>query len=276
MKICGIDKMKTNTALTAQHEAWHKYSTSLFGEEYPSRPINTPTITKLDIDPLAVMLKYFLLGKNEEYDQDKRLQAIQWLESVGGPDEIGTLASDFQIPIEKHYCQLADDVRNYYKNKLSMAMLKGVKLTDFRKELYKLVTQPTNELHSNQGKILYKLPEFYHEDVAMDKILENAVSTCYFDDDKADGVFTYLGVVDKSTKHCKEKRYWFKNTENKLATIYVDRTNNTVAPLIEKYLICGKEYHIVQQHPLSIRMYNVIDDPEFTAYYLKDYSIDQL
>ena len=271
MKTCGINMKATMTA--QQHNLFQ----DIFDVRFrPKRTIDSKTIKTLDLDPLAVMLKYFLLGKNEEYNHDKRLQAIHWIESIGGPDEIGTLAEDFQIPTEKHYCQLADDVRNYYKNKLSMAMLKGVQLTDFRKELYKLVTQPTNELHSNQGKILYKLPEFYHEDIAMDKILENAVSTCYFDDDKADGVFTYLGVVDMSTKRIKEKRHWFKNTEGKLATIYLEKRNNAVAPLVEKYLICGKEYHIVQQRPVSIRMYNVIDDPEFYAYYLTDYSIDQL
>lgn len=170
----------------------------------------------------------------------------------------------------------AQAIRNYYAGKIVGLGLRGIPLTPIKKCMYDIVTQGKHVIKKSQIGLLYRLPGFYQEDLFMDKILEDSKSI----DNRTvsiDGFntrFQYIGNVNRTTRRVKQKRFWFRNDEQKLACFYVDSTNNPALPILTKFLSVGNHYRIETDFAGVVPVYS--SNEPFSAIYLgQNYNIEE-
>lgn len=66
--------------------------------------------------------------------------------------------------------QISAELRKYYADRIMMTMLGNNKISEFRRKLYGVVTNSVSLLKNEIG-LLYRLPYFYEEDLALDRVL---------------------------------------------------------------------------------------------------------
>lgn len=169
------------------------------------------------------------------------------------------LSGDVCLTLSDHSLQLAKEIRDYYRQKLSMLVLKGGELTAFRKKMYRLVAEEVlNEISDDEIGALIRLYDFYHEDLAIEKLLNQTTSadpniryhTPIID------VYTFLTSVDRITRHSKQKRYFFKNSRDQLGWFQVEYKSQAI-PVLNYVFKNNKKYKIVSTPtPSAIAGYN--------------------
>ena len=236
------------------------------GGEFDLDPVKDTTY-QFNIDPLAYVVKW--------HKEDFR--SVLKYGTIG--ELLGKLARyKKEMPalfdVSDDELAAADAIRSYYKCKLVNLGLRGEKLTPFRRRMYEVITKDRSIKKSQIG-ILYRLPGFYQEDMFMDGILENSKSISKTDFGQSiDDRFEYLGNVARSTRHTKQLRFWFRNSQNQLAAFYVDSNRNSALPVLSEYFTPGKHYHI--QDPWTNAVCLVGQDADFLAYYLgQNYTIKE-
>lgn len=122
---------------------------------------------------------------------------------------------------------LAQQIRDYYSKKIMIWKIKGVKFTRFREDLNTFIHSDGYKFQEKMTKLVYKLPQFYFEDLYFDEITKEVEK---YNLEKI--IFTkpiklkHLGTVEVNRKGFKTyNNYWFVNDNNELCLVAVDKLN---------------------------------------------------
>jgi hypothetical protein len=156
--------------------------------------------------------------------------------------------------IESRDISLANDIRQYYQNKLLVVTLRGNELSPFRKDLSKLLNNKNMIVTDSFIKLALSMPEFYFYDKEMDELK----MALFKQTERAEK--GYIKLLKKlNTK--KKKEYWFIDDENMLVKFKTDRTNN-LSSLWEAYLKVNNDN--LKKTDTGVRTINrVIDGLEY-------------
>jgi hypothetical protein len=102
----------------------------------------------------------------------------------------------------------ADAIRHYYGSKLVMEALMGRKLTEFRAKMGQFLAG-NHELRRDELGMLYKIPYFYHEDLAVDRVIGESVSAEEVHEVKHRLRLTHHSTILQARKSGEMKQYWF-------------------------------------------------------------------
>lgn len=104
--------------------------------------------------------------------------------------------------------QVSAELRKYYADRILLTMLGNNKISDFRRKLYGVVT---NSLSLNKGDIglLYRLPYFYEEDLALDRVVEQTQSVAQREPtERVQGRFTVIERIYRSRRSGDYTQLW--------------------------------------------------------------------
>ena len=131
----------------------------------------------------------------------------------------------------------ADDIRRYYGDRILLSMLKQQnKTTEFRRKLYGMITNSYQPVENDLG-ILYRLPYFYDEDLAIDRVILQTQSA-----EPNHGVTKTLTVEPmekvaigrRGTGEC--THYWLRSNNDTAAYKIAVRNDNSLYKLLDSLL----------------------------------------
>ena len=130
----------------------------------------------------------------------------------------------------------ARKIRQYYTQRLMFAALQAKKQTsEFRTKLGAFLTG-NHELTVNEIGLLYKLPYFYAEDIALDSIVERTTSAPVIRSPELRRMrLTPLTKIFKSRRGAESCQYWFRSNEGYGCAITVP-TNNPLKSIVESLM----------------------------------------
>jgi hypothetical protein len=166
-----------------------------------------PTANNFVADPLAQSVAMYL-NKQNGYK-------IGGLRGSLGP--IKEQAAEKLITDDDH--QIAGQIRDYYSKKIMMWNLLGHPLTNFRQDLSAFIhLNDFSEVPDRMLPLIYKLPEFYFQDIKLEDVLWKCVKFNGAAIGERNGVkkLTYLDSITKKSKSklLATTEYWFHD-ENK-------------------------------------------------------------
>jgi hypothetical protein len=121
----------------------------------------------------------------------------------------------------------ADQIRYYYYNQLLMMGLANKPLTMFKQRLMGVVDRSRDLVHQDIG-ILYRLPYFYVEDTARDRLRETYPSSAAGRTHIPSCEDRPLRAVERilvSRRHNERDEFWFADQNNELVMWWVQKTN---------------------------------------------------
>ena len=134
-------------------------------------------------------------------------------------------------PEDEDYA-LAEQTRAYYRDRLAIKALKGQQLTKFQSALYSMLNG--SEFMSDQIGMLYKLPYFYIEDQAHDRIYEKTHDLKMFGPQGAQRICV-LSPIEKilvSRRNAERYEYWFRDLNQHPVCIVV-AANNPIRSFVD-------------------------------------------
>lgn len=212
------------------------------------KPVNKP----IGSDPLALIIKW-----KEDGTDAGHCHSIDLLRH---PAKL----SPKLLHLEPCHIEQAETIRQYYLSKFVTTILKGNVLTPYRKKLYDAL-ELKNSICSDSIGALYKAVDFYYEDIAMDKILSEAVSLKISQTSNVKDRYAFVGSVIKRTRGIRQKRYWFKNKNNTLATFFINTPCASI-PVVDEYFKKGKTYFIEKEDCSALKLTGT--DDFFIAHFL--------
>ena len=141
--------------------------------------------------------------------------------------------------------QQAQTIRTFYNGKLTVAQLRGERLTDFRKDLVKLLNTPMDEngkyVYSEKFVgMIYKLPYFYEYDRSL---IDDVFGSEYHEifkpiradqDNRSTVSLTFLRKMDAKKKRLPQTEYWFADQYDNRVVVHIDKAN-PLDTLFERY-----------------------------------------
>jgi hypothetical protein len=132
------------------------------------------------------------------------------------------------LEAHEHDIIIANQTRQYYRNKLTIATLKGSPMTPVQTVMYSIVTN--EPIMDDQLGVLYRLPYFYVEDVMHEHVIQNTVSfkpktpleKTYIE---RKGTITPIYEVLVSRKGKDLQEYWFKDEDGHAVCWSMQYTN---------------------------------------------------
>jgi hypothetical protein len=132
-------------------------------------------------------------------------------------------SADIFEHINSRDIEMAENIKNYYQNKLTILMLKDSNISKFRRELLKLLVASENNSYFGFGEDMVRLslslPRLYQYDLEMDKIKEELF-------DRKHSVKENHIQLLKKLKCKKHNEYWFVDHDNELNCLKLEKTNN--------------------------------------------------
>lgn len=143
---------------------------------------------------------------------------------------------------DRHQAQM---IRTFYNGKLTVAQLRGENITEFRKDLIKLLNTPMDEngkyVYSEKfAGMIYKLPYFYEYDRSL---IDDVFGSEYHEilksiktdkDNKSTVSLTFLRKMDAKKKRLPQTEYWFADQYDNRVVVHVDKAN-PLDTLFERY-----------------------------------------
>ena len=216
-------------------------SLSDFLKGYDEKP-KPSVVHDLDIDPLAAIIEIKAEGRFPEIELIKR-----------------------QIP-SKETNEYAQVIREYYLDKIVTQKLSSTyRDSDFKRDMVKsLKLSGKQVLEEDHIRLLYRLPDFYQEDIFKDALVEkNRSFLDYKGKSKIEKVdLTYIGSIDYYRRGHKAKEFYFKNCDNLIFVISSVHSANLL-PLtkifdkIKTMTVSGSvNYNKLKGHELIVAAFN--------------------
>lgn len=138
----------------------------------------------------------------------------------------------------------AYEIMSYYGQKLTYLVLKGNKLSDFRRDLNIFLHLEGDHNMFKYIPIAYRLPELYYADMKFDKIKEQLVTDIFSHESKHNGLhnnyqtshikpsamsFQPLEKIQQKNKYSERVEYWLKDDNNYGYVITLDIKNPLLA-----------------------------------------------
>lgn len=210
-----LSDIKINTAVARPSPWAASGSLSDFLKGYDEKP-KPSVVHDLDIDPLAAIIELKAAGRFPDVEMIKR-----------------------HIPSEETN-RYAQTIREYYLDKIVMQKLSSTyRDTEFKRDMVKsLKLSGKNVLEEPHITLLYRLPDFYEEDVFLDAVVSNNKS---FLETKGRSTIentelSYIGSVDFYRRGYRAKNFYFKNSDNVVFMINSANASNLlpVTKIFEK------------------------------------------
>lgn len=156
-------------------------------------------ITQLDLSPQQPVV----------FKDDPVAMAIavhrRWKENNRTGDRWADLETA-QITAEDR--QVSAELRKYYADRIMITMLGNNKISDFRRKLYGVVTDSLS-LNKNDIGLLYRLPYFYEEDLALDRVVAQTQSLAQREaTERIQGRFTVIERIWRSRRAGDYTQLW--------------------------------------------------------------------
>lgn len=105
------------------------------------------------------------------------------------------------------------EIRKYYADRILVTILSGVSISNFRRKLYGVVTNSMS-LEKQDIGLLYRLPYFYMEDLALDRVVEQTKPAEYKANvERITSKFTMIERVRKSRRSGDVTQFWLKSDQ---------------------------------------------------------------
>jgi hypothetical protein len=128
------------------------------------------------------------------------------------------------------YIEQASEIREYYKMKLVTSALLGTAKTEFRKALGEILTNEDGVYTREHIPIFIRLPDFYEEDIFVEKLIEPLEAVKRRSEIVIDRDFehdlTYIDKVKQCRRSSTRYRYAFKDMKDELYIVTVNVENN--------------------------------------------------
>lgn len=136
----------------------------------------------------------------------------------------------------------ANDLRKYYAGQMTVDALKGSGLgTPFRRKLYAISTH-CHEYTKEDTGLLYRLPYFYEEDLALDRLASEFKSVEVSVSKELRGVFSLHKRMLRSRRSGEHYHYWLKQEGSDYLFNLVVRHDDVLRSLVESLLEKPREY----------------------------------
>lgn len=174
-------------------------------------------------------------------------------------------ASFDTVIVDREDRMMADELRAYYNARYTMLALTGKQLSEYQHKTASFLAG-THKLTTDELGLLYRLPYFYVEDCAMDRIVSQTVSVPdpYRVHSKIDQVLEPLEEVFKSRRNGEDYQFWFKTSAGEAAVLEL-RSGN---PLLAMFRSIYKQPSVTFKVSLSVDkyrgkfLYNKLINPE--------------
>lgn len=141
-----------------------------------------------------------------------------------------------EVEAHDHDREMASITRKYYRDRLTMQVLKGKRLTDFQNLLYGIVCGEQPILQDQIGVIM-KIPYFYVEDVALDDLFSTTKALqhderAFFVPETKEDVVMPRAYVFSSRKNNESHNWWWTDSQGH-AVLWRASANNPLSSLVK-------------------------------------------
>lgn len=134
-------------------------------------------------------------------------------------------------PTAEDYIKSAD-IRKYYADRIMMSMLSNTQISEFRKKLYGVVSNSL-QLKKNDIGLLHRLPYFYEEDLAIDRVVAQTEGlTQRRETDRITAEFTVIEKVLKSRRSGEYTQFWLRSNNHSAPFMMVVKQDNPYHRLV--------------------------------------------
>jgi hypothetical protein len=124
------------------------------------------------------------------------------------------------------------EIRRYYADRILITMLKNKQVSEFRRKLYGVVTN-SMQLNKSDVGLLHRLPYFYEEDLAVDRVVERTQGlTERTETDRIQAQFTVLERVFKSRRSGEYTQFWMQSNSHSAPFAMVVKHDNPYYRLV--------------------------------------------
>jgi hypothetical protein len=141
------------------------------------------------------------------------------------------------VVVEPADREQATAIRQYYGTKLVMEALMGRKLTEFRAKMGQFLAG-NHKLQRNELGMLYKIPYFYVEDTAVDRVIAETVPAKELHEITHRLHLTHHSTILQTRKSGDMKQYWFVDYQQQ-AYMLSGPANNPLTSLVESVFARG-------------------------------------
>ena len=198
-----------------------------------------PLMAKFSDDPVALSIQSYLIWKNNPHRR--------WIPV----EEVGRVTPEAR--------QMAQELRTYFLHRNTMKVLQGQQPTDFQNKMNGLLSD-IRPLQQDEMGLLYRLPYFWQEDLALDQVFEGAT------DVEATQAGPDLPIIKHMTTHVRLTplrevlrsrksgdfvQFWFSDFEGQ-RHVYAVRADNSMISLFRS--LFRKESIQVKAHAMLNRL----------------------
>ena len=128
------------------------------------------------------------------------------------------------------------ELRKYYADRIMITMLGSKKISDFRRKLYGVVTDSLS-LNKNDIGLLYRLPYFYEEDLALDRVVAQTQSLTQREaTERIHGRFTVIERIWRSRRAGDYTQLWMTREGSSAPYMITIKSDNPYHRLVVNLL----------------------------------------
>ncbi len=236
----NLGDIALNTTPT-KNSSWASFN-SIFESLGGKDPDKKSTVYDLDIDPFAAIIELKAEGRFPEIELIKR-----------------------HIP-SKETNEYAQTIREYFLDRIVTQKLSSTyRDSDFKRDMVKALKLSGKQvLEDDHIRLLYRLPDFYQEDIFKDALVEKNKSFLdYKGKTKIDNVeLTYIGSIDYYRRGHRAKEFYFKNCDGFVFVLNSVQSANllpltTIFNQIKSLTVTGTiNYNKLKGHELIVATFN--------------------
>lgn len=201
--------------------------------------VNPPLMAKFSDDPVALSIQSYLIWKSNSNRK--------WVPV----DEVGRVTPEART--------MAQELRTYFLHRNTMKILQGQQPTEFQNKMMGLLSD-TRPLQQDELGLLYRLPYFWQEDLALDQVFEGATAIEATQAGPDLPVIRHMTIharlvpvreVLRSRKSGDFVQFWFADSDGQ-RHVYAVRADNSMISLFRS--LFKREYIQVKAHAMLNRL----------------------
>lgn len=209
----------TNTVFEVDNDFDLRQDPKVYNNTAQRKP--EPVLARFSDDPVALSIQSYLIWKSNT--------SRRWVPV----EEVGRVTPEAR--------QMAQELRTYFLHRNTMKVLQGQQPTDFQNKMMGLLSD-IRPLPQDELGLLYRLPYFWQEDLALDQVFEGATAIEANPDDPADprrpvirhmtihAQLTPIREVLRSRKSGDFVQFWFADSDGQ-RHMYAVRADNSMISL---------------------------------------------